>query len=421
MKIKLSIGRKKSKAHSLCNVKLFSLVILLTWSCSSLFANSYPGKDLRIKQLSKISLHPNTDIRLKIPLKSKTEEITKIRVAVIGLVHTHVHWILGRKDQGDIEVVGIVETNRELAKRFSLQHGFSMDLVYSNMSEMVEQTKPEAVVAFNSIYDHLEVVEFCAPKGIHVMVEKPMAVNLDHAKKMVDLARKYKIHLLTNYETSWYGSTKAAYERIIEKGSIGQIRKIIFNTGHPGPIEIGCNIEFLDWLTDPIFNGGGALTDFGCYGANMATWLMEGKTPNSVFCMTQQIKPEMYPKVEDDATIILTYAASQVIIQASWNWSHNRKDMEVYGQSGYVQCHNGQDMTIMEDESTGPFSIVADPPEQGLHDPFAYLSKIVQNNHSVPAYGLSSLENNLIVMQILEAAKESAKTKKIVFWKDMFE
>ena len=52
-----------------------------------------------------------------------------LRIGIIGLTHSHVHWILGRPDQGDIEVVGIVEPNRELAKRFSDQHGYSMDLV----------------------------------------------------------------------------------------------------------------------------------------------------------------------------------------------------------------------------------------------------------------------------------------------------
>ena len=87
-----------------------------------------------------------------------------LRVAVIGLVHTHVHWILGRKNKGDIELVGIAESNRSLAEKYSKQHGYSMSRVYNTMEEMIEKTKPEAVLAFNTIYDHLKVVEYCAPK-----------------------------------------------------------------------------------------------------------------------------------------------------------------------------------------------------------------------------------------------------------------
>ena len=106
--------------------------------------------------------------------------------------------------------------------------------------------------------------------------------------------------------------------------------------GHRGPKEIGCSQTFLSWLTDPKLNGGGALPDFGCYGADLITWLMGGERPTSVFAVTQQIKSDIYPKVEDEATIIVTYPKTQGIIQASWNWPIDRKDMEIYGKTGYV-------------------------------------------------------------------------------------
>ncbi|WP_430966360.1 Gfo/Idh/MocA family protein [Spongiimicrobium sp. 2-473A-2-J] len=345
--------------------------------------------------------------------------VTPLRVGVVGLVHTHVHWILGRDKIGDIEIVGIVEPNRDLAQEYSTRHGYSMDIVFDTLEEMVSAAKPEAVTAFNTIYDHLEVVQFCAPRGIHVMVEKPLAVSLEHAKKMSSLAKKHQIQLLTNYETSWYGSNYEAKDRLM-KGSIGDLRRIIFHTGHPGPIEIGCNPEFLEWLTDPKLNGGGALTDFGCYGANLATWLMKGVHPEKVYCTTQQLKPERYPKVEDDATIILTYPKVQVIIQASWNWSHNRKDMEIYGTTGYIICKDGSHMEILEKESDGPFDVVAPPLSKGIDDPFALLQKVVKENYQLNAYDVSSLENNMVVMQILEAAKHSARTAKTVEWEKFF-
>ncbi|MEM7575630.1 MAG: Gfo/Idh/MocA family oxidoreductase [Bacteroidota bacterium] len=343
-----------------------------------------------------------------------------LRVGVVGLVHTHVHWILGREHYGDIEIVGIVEPNRDLAQRYSEQHGYSMDIVFDSMEEMIAATQPTAVTAFNRIYDHLAVVEYCAPRGIHVMVEKPLAVSWEHAQRMAKLAREHQIELLTNYETSWYGSNYAAYDLLHEQEKIGPLRRIVFHTGHPGPIEIGCNEEFVEWLIDPKWNGGGALTDFGCYGANLATWLQKGQTPETVSCIRQQIKPELYPEVEDDATIILTYPKVQVIIQASWNWSHNRKDMEVYGTHGYVICHDGNTMTILEEEESGPYDQTADPIIYGLHDPFAYLNQVLSGRHKEAAFGVSSLENNLIVMQILEAARLSAERGEVVKWEELY-
>ncbi|WP_297793193.1 Gfo/Idh/MocA family oxidoreductase [uncultured Eudoraea sp.] len=355
-------------------------------------------------------------------LQSKESGISKpLRVGVIGLVHTHVHWILGRADRGDIEIVGIVEPNRELALRYSKQHGYSMNLVFNSMEEMIQNTNPEAVTAFNTIYDHLRVVEYCAPKGIHVMVEKPLAVSWDHAKRMIELAEKHKIFLLTNYETSWYPSNYAAFNDIYNYDKIGEIRKIVFRTGHQGPIEIGCNPEFLEWLTDPVLNGGGALTDFGCYGANLATWLMKGIEPISVACTVQQIKPELYPKVEDEATIILTYPRSQVIIQASWNWPLSVKDMKVYGQAGYIYCKNSEDMEIQEKGKKQSVELKANPLPEARNDPFTLLKQIIHNGYDLPPFSLSSVENNAIVMKILELAKISAKTGTTAIWDDSLE
>jgi predicted dehydrogenase len=343
-----------------------------------------------------------------------------LRVAIVGLVHEHVHWILGRENKGDIEIVGIAEPNRELAERFSKQHGYSMNIVYSMMEEMIEKTKPDAVLAFNSIYDHLKVVEYCAPRGIHVMVEKPLAVSVDHVTKMLALAKKYNIHLLTNYETTWYGSNERAGHIIKDEKAIGDIRKIIFYTGHQGPVEIGCNKEFLEWLTDPVLNGGGALTDFGCYGADLATWLMNGEAPQTVSAVTQQIKPELYPKVEDEATIVLTYKKAQVIIQASWNWPYGRKEMEVYGKTGIVFCKDGKNMQVRETGKKETQTVMAESLPANRNDPFVYFVNVIRGNIIMNKYDLSAPATNEIVIKILEAAKQSSRTGKTVTWEQYY-
>ncbi len=343
-----------------------------------------------------------------------------LKVAVIGLVHTHVHWILGRDKLGDIEIVGIVEPNRKLAQAYSKQHGFSMEIVFNTMEELMAKTKPEAVFAFNTIYDHLKTVEFFAPRGIHVMVEKPLAVNLEHAEKMIALSKKYHTYLLTNYETTWYGSNKVAWQIINDSAKIGTIHKMVFHTGHQGPIEIGCNPEFLEWLTDPVLNGGGALTDFGCYGANLATWFMKGEHPLTVTAITQHFKPWEYPKVEDEGTILLTYPTTQVIIQASWNWPYSRKDMEVYGQDGYVFCLDKENMFVITKDQKQRESIKAEPLPAGVQDPFMYFANLIKGNLKIGTYDLSSSQNNEIVMKILEASKQSVKTGKTIQWNEFY-
>jgi len=339
-----------------------------------------------------------------------------LEIGIIGLTHTHVHWIFDSEKHGDIKIVGIVETNKDLAERYAKQHGYSMNMVYDTMEEMIEDAHPEAVSAFGTIYEHLEVVEKAAPLGIHVMVEKPLAVSLKHAKKMEALSKKYKIHLLTNYETTWYPSNHEAY-KLVENDSIGAIRKVVIRDGHKGPKKIGVNKEFLDWLIDPIQNGGGAITDFGCYGVNLMTWLMKGKKPLSVTAVTQQQQAENNPKVDDDATIILKYTNSNAIVQASWNWPIGRKDMEIYGLKGVIYADNRHDLRIRISEGYDGYIEESYKLEERIapfNDPFSLFAAVIRNEIALEPFDLSSLENNMIVMEILDAAIKSAKTKKTI-------
>ena len=337
-----------------------------------------------------------------------------LKIGIAGLTHSHVNGLLGRAGRGDIEIVGIAEPDHSLAQRYAKQYGYAMDLVFPSLEEMLNATEPEAVFAFNSIYEHLEVVEVCAPRGIHVMVEKPLAVNLEHAKAMQRLARQYNIHLLTNYETTWYGTHHEAYRMILEHNAIGDLRKLIVYDGHPGPKEIGVNEEFLEWLTDPKWNGGGAITDFGCYGANLITWLMQGQKPLSVVAVTQTFKPETYAKVDDEATIILKYPEAQGIVQASWNWPIHRKDMHIYGTKGYIYCDNREDMRVRLGQGSEEEKKRVSAPGAPNDDPFAYFAALILGEVQPTPFDLSSLENNMIVMEILDAAIKSAKQGKAI-------
>lgn len=336
-----------------------------------------------------------------------------VRIGIAGLSHSHVVPLLRDMERDDIEIVGIAERDTALSNRYAERFGIEKKLIYQSLEEMLEQTRPEGVVTFTSIYEHLEVVEKCAPLGIHVMVEKPLAVSVAHGKKMADLARKHGILLLTNYETTWYPSNYEGY-RMIDAGELGELRKIIVYDGHRGPEEIRVNEEFLDWLTDPVLNGGGAVTDFGCYGADIITWILGGEKPLSVYANLKQYKPDVYPKVDDDATLVLSYPSMEGVIHASWNWPFNRKDMHVYGSTGYALIDDAQNIRYRLEgdprEKTKNVDLSAAPFDNG----FSYFSSAIRGETKIEPADLSSLEINLTVVEILEAARESSQSGKAV-------
>ncbi|UCS95286.1 Gfo/Idh/MocA family oxidoreductase [Echinicola marina] len=339
----------------------------------------------------------------------------KTQFAMVGLSHGHSPWFFEWGKQEGMELVGVYEPDAALANRFKERYDLDESLIYDDLDKMLEEKKPEGILVFGPIFYHLEAVEAAAPRGIHVMVEKPLATNLKDAKRMAALARENNIHLLTNYETSWYPSTEKTY-RLFEQdhGQLGEIHKMVFHHGHQGPKEIGVGPEFLAWLTDPKLNGGGALVDFGCYGANIMTYLRHGERPISVRAVTKNYKPEIYDKVDDEATIIVDYKDAQGIIQASWNWPFNRKDMEVYGQSGYVITKDDEHMRWRFAGQKEVGSEVKAEELDLISNPFVYFDNVIKGNFEPAPYSLYSLENNLMVVEILDAAKESATTGKTV-------
>jgi len=334
-----------------------------------------------------------------------------VRLAIIGLVHSHAGGFLPRVLKSrEVQLVGIVEPNQKLVAKNAARYHLNTNLFFSSLTDLFAKTNVDAVATFTSTFDHRRVVEECASRGVHVMVEKPLAVNLEHAKAIAAAAKQGGIQVLVNYETTWYAANQAAYA-MVQQNDIGELRKVVVHDGHTGPKERGNFPEFLEWLTDPVLNGGGALMDFGCYGADLMTWLMKGQRPTSVVAVTQQIKPDVYPKVEDEATIVLTYLRAQAIIQASWNWPFSRKDMEIYGQTGQILIPQPDLMRVRKGAT--PENEITPAPLQGADaDPLAYLIAVVRGE--IKPSGLSSLDVNLIVMEILDAARQSAATGKRV-------
>jgi predicted dehydrogenase len=333
-----------------------------------------------------------------------------LKVGVAGLNHDHAYGLMQQYQRGEVIVLGIAEPDKQLAQRYKERYKLPDSIFYKSTEEMLAHIKPDAVLAYNAIADHLSVVEACAPKGISVMVEKPLTTTVKQAERMEALAKRYHIKILTNYETTWYDSNQQAYEMITRDNAVGAIRKMVVHMGHQGPKEIGCSKDFLSWLTDPVKNGGGAVIDFGCYGANLMTWMMNGKAPVSVSATLKQIKPAIYPNVDDDATIILEYPGATGIVEASWNWPYGIKDMEIFGEKSYLHALNGK--TLQKRDTAVYYNVPVKPATYTNN--LVYLADVLKGKIN-PVNDLSSLENNIIVVRILEAAKQSAKEgKKIV-------
>lgn len=339
----------------------------------------------------------------------QTAPSAPFRLAIAGLVHGHVSGFL-RAAQGreDVQIVGVYDPDAALLRKYAERSNLPQSVQFTDLGTMLDRTKPDAVASFTSTLDHPVIVEAAAARRVPVMMEKPLAVSSADARRIRDAAARGGIPVFVNYETTWYANHGAIWTLVKERKAAGPIRKMVAMDGHSGPKKINVQPEFFEWLTDPVKNGAGALFDFGCYGANLMTWLMDNQRPIAVTAMTQRFQPETYPRVDDEATILIEYPGAQGIIQASWNWPFNRKDFEVYGEHGVAIATTGGSGLRITLPNEPEHAVTPDPRPEDERDPISHLIAVARGRRKPNA--LSSLENNLIVTEILEAARNSAQT-----------
>lgn len=349
------------------------------------------------------------------------------KIAVVSMLHAHVWLHLGTMLKGDkVKLVGISETEADLIARAKREDvipqtqnvtrpGVPESMIFSDWKKMIDETKPDIVWAFTPTNGHVDVVRYCAPKGIHVIVEKPLAATLKEALEIQALARKHKINVMTNYGSTWQAS-QYAIRAAIDAGEIGTVWRLHSVTGHNGPGDPKKS-SFAAWLADPVQNGGGVLMDFGCY---MVLWSLGIKgMPVNVYATVQHMKPEMFPKVEDNAVIVLNYKDGVAILEASWDLPPaQRVGNEIYGLKGSIVGNSIRKMGAPGSGGGGgrgqqagdPIAVKPLPPERT--EPIAYMVDRIRNKQ--PLDGPSALDLNVAVQQVLEAAKISAKTGRAV-------
>lgn len=336
-----------------------------------------------------------------------------LRVAIVGLVHGHVEgFIRAFPQHPNVQLVGISEPDAALRAKYAKKDGLAQSLFFADTETMIAATHPQALLVYTSIADHRKVIEEAAAHNLDVMVEKPLTISLADALAIRRAAREHHTHVLVNYETTWYASNHFVYDQL-QSGKLGPIRRVVVEDGHQGPKEIGVPPEFLNWLTDPEKNGAGALYDFGCYGVDLMTWMMHGEAPLTVTAVVNHDKPDVYPRVDDAATIILQYAHAQAVIEPSWNWPFSVKNMQVYGATGYAFTV-GPDQVRLRLEHDGQEQAITAPPLVAPEDnSLDYLVGVLSGKIDDKG-DLSALDTNVTVMQILDAARESARTGRTV-------
>jgi predicted dehydrogenase len=338
------------------------------------------------------------------------------KIAVAGMRHGHVRLNLGAMLKGEpVKTVGVAEAVAEQRDwaRNSAPAGYTYgkkepyvageSLIFTDWRKMIDQTRPDIVWAFTPANEHVDVVRYCAQRGIHVMVEKPLAASYAQAREIRTLARKHNILVMANYGSTW-SAGQYAVKAAVDAGEIGPVWRLRALTGNAG---IGDpRKSAYGWMAGPE-KGGGAMVDFGCYSVLWSLWL-KGR-PESVYATMNHLKSDLYPKVDDNATLILNYKDGVAILQAAWNMPPApRGGNEIHGRKGSIV---GTTIRKAGGQAAGdPIKVDPLPPERAA--PLDYIVNRIRAKQ--PLDGPSALDLNAAVNEVLDAARISAKTGRSV-------
>ena len=110
---------------------------------------------------------------------AQTSSSAALRVGIVGLTHGHVEGFFEHSlHRPEIQIVGISEPNQQVASRYAEQFKIDHSFFYTDLRSHAGKVEPQAVLVYTNTFDHRKVIEICARHGIHVMVEKPLAVSL---------------------------------------------------------------------------------------------------------------------------------------------------------------------------------------------------------------------------------------------------
>jgi len=173
---------------------------------------------------------------------------------------------------------------------------------------------------------HYAVCIKAANAGKHVILEKPMALNIEQADEMI-AACKENNRLLCYAEELCFAPKYERVRNLVDGGAVGEIYMLKQSEKHSGPHS--------KWFYEPECSGGGVLMDMGCHALAWFLWMNKGAAPVSVTAKLQRVLHKS--TAAEDNTVVIVEFDNGVIGVAEDSWArHGGMDdrIEVYGTQG---------------------------------------------------------------------------------------
>jgi len=369
----------------------------------------------------------------------------KFRIGIIGFAHMHINNVAALyADHPQTELVACADTipdkpelrEAPYTRAWNLKNALNnigFQKSYDDYHEMLEKEKFDIVICCSENARHPEVVEACALAGVNVCIEKPMAMSLSDALRMVRACHAANTQMIVNWPLTWSPSARKA-KSLIDEGMIGRILEVKWRGGHTGPLGPGAAHAGVNREAAPMTGpergatwwhqanmGGGAMLDFCCYGAMVSRWYIN-KPGISAIGMRANLDSH-YGDADDNGAIIVRFPEAMALFEGTWTTSDHGAlpGPIVYGTTGtmVIQSMDGKPIVRLERGHGQTAIYEADPLPEGRQQVAEEFIHHLETGK--PLHPTLEMMFNLEVMAILDAGVRSASSGKLetvdsIFW-----
>lgn len=322
------------------------------------------------------------------------------RIGVLGLHHDHVWSNLEELQKtGKAELVASADHFPELRDHYTEKFPGK---VYASYDELLANEDLTAVYIFGSNKLSEDLTVAACERGLHCLVEKPMASTLAGAERMLAAAKANGVRLMINWPFAWWPQLRHGI-CMAQAGEIGQVWQVKYRAAHQGPVELGCSPQFCEWLYDAELNGAGALMDYCCYGAVLAQVILGRPEQVTGAKLRTGLKPDL--KLEDNAILIMQYANAIATTEASWTQIGKLTSYSttIYGSEGTLLIepdYNGRIILATSEDEEGRALVIPEQPADLVNASEHFLAAI--EDPMMQIHPLCTAESGLCAQWVLE-------------------
>ena len=258
-------------------------------------------------------------------------ENKRLRLAIIGVGAGVFSAHFPAIKQPFVDLVGVCDIREEVGQ----QRAEMLDVpFYADYRQMIGELKPEVAVIITPHYNHAEITIACLQAGCHVLVEKPMALEVAEADAMIAAAQASGKLLAINFQHRQRPEVRAA-RRLIQEGRLGKLQRINMVTPWP---RSAAYYGQASWRATWSGEGGGVLMNQAPHDLDLVCHLM-GR-PDGVVAWTRTTLHKI--EVEDTATALLSWDGGATgYLHVSTAEAGLREEIEIVGTGGILKIGMG--------------------------------------------------------------------------------